>query len=81
MQLGTTLGYFFRCAPHTEDVLRCSFFKRGPSSSYSGLLGVFGERSSCEPNPPLLWPIVLRLIEVGMCFDFPKRLPNFTSYC
>ena len=41
MQLGTKLGYFTLYVSHTEDVLRCSFFKRGPSSSYSGLLCVF----------------------------------------
>jgi hypothetical protein len=70
MQLETKLGCFFLCVSHTEDVLRCSFYKRGPSSSYLGLLCVFGERSSCELNPPLLWHIALRLIEFGIYFDF-----------
>ena len=78
--LGQSSGIFFFVSLIQKMCYGVFFFKRGPSFSYSGLLCLFGERSSCEPNPPLLWPIVSRLIEFGVYFDFPKRLPNFTAY-
>ena len=74
------MGIFFFVSLIQKMSYSVFFFKRGPSSSYSGRCVFLENARLGDPNPPLLWPIVLLLIEFGMYFYFPKRLPNLTAY-